>query len=793
MSEHTTLLPENSPELTRRDLITFEHLLQEQIAAFLPFSSYSLFFPRSLEGDGAFAGLRGGLAVHLPDEEKVFLPLAFHGRMLGVFSARGVDLEASDSLPGYLAAMSGACMEKLALYKASITDPLTHCANLTHFSRTIASEIRAIRDCILPGSSSCLKNGSPAQSAGFGILHIELASMKKWQQRFGFSFGDRALCHAAKVLQELAPEESVCAALSDHSLALFWPGGSSVACRELASALASRLASFNITDTILEQEVTISASVGFIQYPTDMTGNVLRQTVREQTGILLTHARHAAAHATPGAPFAFPQIVSEGGRVRASLPLNRIQTSLGAAVGALEGQRFLVWSSDHGGEPGTPSMYKGEIMLVEVRSDFSIADIMNLSDPAWSIAPGDRLTLAPEPEASPAPRSEDGQPHTDVLTGLLQYRDFLDAFTQQRDEHDKFALLVLRLPDPPEGIATDNTETQLRELSAVCSEVFGDKGLGGRFTVGSLIWFLPDFTSRRALSLAKKLHERLSHTDLPLPAIGISAFPYLTFSRADALENVQKALHYAQLLPDPHRAVLDSVGLNISADRLFAQGRLFDAIEEYKLALLSDRTNTTARNSLGICLARIGERSKAKRQFQTVIKRDSKDLFAQYNFGYVCQKMRQFPAAHDAYLACISIDPKHIFSHIRLGELAQREGKYKSARSWFKKASQIAGGEKLTRRYLARLALAQGKPDEAREHLHQALIHDPKDAVSLHLMARLYLDNGEDPQIAEALARQSAALAPQQPAFWKELARALTAQGKAEEAHVALGRARAIG
>jgi predicted Zn-dependent protease len=112
-----------------------------------------------------------------------------------------------------------------------------------------------------------------------------------------------------------------------------------------------------------------------------------------------------------------------------------------------------------------------------------------------------------------------------------------------------------------------------------------------------------------------------------------------------------------------------------------------------------------------------------------------------------------------------------------------------NARGYYQKAAGLPAGKGLSMRHLARVSLAQGRVDEGREFLHQALLHDPKDAFSLNLLARLYLDAGEDPAIAEVLARQSAALRPDQKQFWKDLARALEMQGKTEEARQALGRA----
>ena len=93
---------------------------------------------------------------------------------------------------------------------------------------------------------------------------------------------------------------------------------------------------------------------------------------------------------------------------------------------------------------------------------------------------------------------------------------------------------------------------------------------------------------------------------------------------------------------------------------------------------------------------------------------------------------------------------------------------------------------------MARLALRLQQPEalaEAREHLHQALRKNPRDAVSLSLMAKLYLDGGEDPELAEALARQSVALRPERKSGWLELARALETLGRSREAREALLRA----
>ncbi len=469
------------------------------------------------------------------------------------------------------------------------------------------------------------------------------------------------------------------------------------------------------------------------------------------------------------------------------MPLGRLTVDLGSAAGAREGQRFLVWPAE--AAPGAGHAAKGEIALLEVRRGSSLAEVMYQADPAWNILPGDRLTRVRE--ADPEHTAHSGE-RRDALTGLLLYRDFLETWAARRDDHPSFTLALMRLPGADHPGDT-RTETGLRDLAAACKETLGPDALGGRHSLGGLIWFLPGTDPKQARTRAAALLDRLDRSGADKPVIGLAPHPYLSFARADALENASKALEYAALLPEPHLGTLDTLALNIHADKLFAQGRLYDAIEEYKLALLADRTNTMARNSLGVTLARTGDLAGARRQFQTVLRKNPKDLFALYNYGHACQRAGKTKEAREAYRACLAVDKSHAFALIRLGELAQAARRFADAKRYFNRAAETEQGKGPTRRALARLALAQNDPETAREHLHQALIHDPMDALALHLMAKLYLDGGEDPEVAEALARQSAALMPHQPRFWKELARALTAQNKHTEAATTLARAETAG
>jgi tetratricopeptide (TPR) repeat protein/GGDEF domain-containing protein len=487
--------------------------------------------------------------------------------------------------------------------------------------------------------------------------------------------------------------------------------------------------------------------------------------------------------------------------------------------------------------PMTPS-YKGEIVLMEVYEHVSHAEIIHLGEPAWNMEPGDHLALLPE-EQGGFMRSREGSRRPDPATNLLRHGDFLARWAEERDSVGAFALVLLRLAPirrpaqeetlapgqgaaprgdpaavgtvfqeqagespgilPPEeapaarsgddGLAGSGLPAYpgsfMTEAASLCQEELGQKLLGGRYGLNSLIFFHPDPDLDALRGAYEKLARELE-ARLPLDAaIGIAPHPYLDFRKADALENCRKALEYAMLLPRPHVGVLDSLALNISADKRFSQADSFGAVKEYQRALLADENNGMAWNSLGICLAGLGRHAEAERHFTKALECDPGDVMALYNLGYVHQSQGRTEEARRRYRECLSREPDHLFSLLRLGQLAESLGDRAQARSFFEKASRLPGGESLTCRHFARLSMAEGKPEEAREHLHEALLHDPQDALSMALLARLYLDGGEDPEMAASLARQSVSLRPELKSGWLQLARALDASGREREAREA--------
>jgi len=784
------------PRLTRRDLIRYEHDLREALSRFIAFQGSSLYFPDAAKPQAPDMPGSDGAPLYLAKERRLLLPLVQDGVTLGVFVAKGVRLRAPAATLALLPAAAGLTLRALVLQKAQGLDPLTGLANAHAFSAALGRAIEAAQNCLMPQAPACMDPGLSVQSGRLGLVMLDLDRYTALLARLGQDAADGLLAAVAQAVRAACPEQVLAARLADDRFAILWPGASAKDCQGLAEGLRRKIAKLDPEG--LSEPVSLTASLGVALFPQDLSGPQTALPPRDMARVLAAKAQRALAAAKDTGRdrvVAFAKILEEGGRVLENLPLSRFTLNLGRDVDVREGNRFLVWSprfaggADYTAGDGRrlageyPAMHKGEAVIIEVQDDVAFAEVLHLADAAWSIEPGDRLTLlgddAPPPEAA-----AEGAPQKDPLTGLYGYRDFLAFLASERAAADSFCLAMARVVEHQGRLAAGprkQTDALIKKLASLAAQVLGEEVTGGRYSLNSLCWFLPGLPGPEAKArfeeLARAAADRL---DVRL-ACGVASWPCLSFNRAEVLDNARKALDHGLLLPGPGVALFDSVSLNISADRHFSQGDTYAAMEEYKLSLLADESNTLSRNSLAVCYARLGRLEQALPLFKQVFTQDPGDLSALYNYGTTCLRLGDPKTAEGAFKRCLKLDPGHVYSLVRLGQIAESQGKRAKARTFYGKAAALPGGAAVACRHLARLALADGRADDARELLHAALGHNPQDAQSLHLMARLYLDGGQDPEIAASLAGQAAALKPRK-AHWELYATALDAAGRPAEA-----------
>lgn len=790
--------------LRRQDIIDYEPLLKTALRGIIPFTSYSLMFPartpEEMEADPQHPFGRATL-----ENDRLALPLTHSDRLLAVFEARGVDPQETTRALPFLPHMASLCLEQIKIRKSVITDPLTGLFNRHCLHQALVREISGIVGSIMPGAGAMADDSLQGHSACFGLIILDLDRFRQINENYGHNFGDKVLTLAAERLRAACPKQTLVCRLDGDSFGVLWPQASRAKMSELAVNLGAELAKVTARFTPLREDVGVSASIGHVNYPQDLQGAQFQKAPEEQAWLVLEKAEKALNTAKAGGRsqiYSFRQILTQGGVVLEVMPMNRLVINLGRSMDAHEGQRFLIWSRKFNGSEtivGTqgdvifghyPPMYKAEVSLVEVQEEMSIAEVLVQSDPNWTVEKGDRLTLLDDHSGRMEQREAqpgDRVPQKDPLTGLYPYRDFLQAWQSARAQAKGFCMVLMRLESPhADRTPMDKMKEEqfFQTLAGRVEILFGPAAVGGRFSVNCIIYHVPDLGQEDCQRIVRELLEDERFAGLE-KSVGIAAYPFLDYTRSDTLENVRKALDHADFLHDEKIACFDSVSLNISADRLFAQGETFDAIAEYKKALTVDEGNLLARNSLGVCYARLNKYATARTIFQELTARHPDHVMPLYNYGCACLKDGDPAAARQAFEQVMTIEPKHFYALIRLGLMAEEEGDFERAWNLYEQVKTMSEGEGSYNpafRYLARLAFRRDDRDTAREYLHQAITANPQDAHSFHLLAKIYLERGDDPEIAESLARQSVHLKPDAQAFWEILITALQQQGKTEEA-----------
>ncbi|MDR2056317.1 MAG: tetratricopeptide repeat protein [Desulfovibrio sp.] len=772
---HDALAP--LPQLTPRDLLEMEEPLCRNMATLFSFTGHALYFP---------AGATLQAPRLLPRERRLLLPLTAEGRLLGVFMARGVRPREIRPLLSVLPDIAALCLANLALAKAARTDALTSFATedtlVAHIGRRAARVRGFLEDTAATG-------GASLPSLCFGLALVRLANGESIvRQTDDYAFENDFLRELARLCADALPPDALPARVGRYEFALLLPGAGRAVCENAVRAVLGRMQAACLPDPLSLRPIRPALCAGYAVYPQDMQGADMMKPMYDQARRLLARALLAADvardmiwdmdqdTAASRRILAFARILREGGVAREILGGGRVLVSLGRRAGAAEGMRFAV----HAREGGA---YKGEIVLLQIGPLDSVAEVLHVADAADPPARGDILSpLGAIPDIDPA-RGRDAAASVMNAQGICGYGAFLKRSVREMSKSARFVLAIVRFEKAGAGVFAEAAQ-RLRGLAlqkspengAACSFLCGEYGDTG------LIFFHSGASPEAALPFYESLCSALREHG---PAAGLAGYPFLHFNKAEIRDCALKALEYALLLPEPRAGACNSLALNISADRLYSQGDLFGAVEEYKLALLADKNNVMALNSLGVCMAALGRREDANRHFLDALKHGG-PLEGQtcYNLGAVSQILGRRRAAIHYYRRCLARAPDHLFAHIRLGQLYEAGGRTRLARTFYERAIALEDARQQAgpaRRLLAGLMARGRKHGEARELLQDALARNPDDAAAMLGLAKLYLNGNESPELAEMFARRSLGI-HDRPEARQTLARALRALNRHEEA-----------
>lgn len=813
------LFPKTRSALTRRDLLIYEDTLCSDLRHFISFDSHALYFPVADE-------LK--TYEYIPEEKKLLLPLRFHDLLLGIFLLKGVT--GDKNIFVRLQDIVQICLEKIHLCKRERLDeksgllrPLFFMEKLTrdvqginaYFQSTMQHDMQKQENefplASVTNLSSSLFSASSANGSLFqdeqefsaitrqstvGLMVLPILGMNKVREIMGYHAAEHYYSVLAEKIRDSIPNDAYCTLLDEDNFAVLFPGAS----RKMMDNLAHDCLAIEEDvqfDTykrpfFKEKNARLSFCAGYALFPQDWDGSSDSRAV-EEVPYLLVHKAKITAKRLQDAKekqtalagmqsLAYRQIILHGGSVTAVLPYAQIRVDLGRESGAGEGMCFSVGTSQE--------TRKGEIILRKVYKDYAEAEVLLLEDATITINAGDRLFYIAQRSFATM--------DIDRKTRCYAYSDFVNEVNDDmgKEQNPVFSLALLYLqqnemPEEAEMFGEEQESGMKKVLLALAGylqkqglkkNVYPDVPKFGSLSFNSILVYHKNIQAEALQALYTDALQYIQKKFNLRGAVGLCSYPYLSYSPAQMWESVRKALNYALLLPEPHVGILDSLAINISADRKFSLGDTFGAVEEYRMALLADSDNILAWNSLGVCLADLGRHAEAKNAFEIAYSKNNKDFSTCYNLGTTCLALEDKKTAKEFFLASLAIKPDHLYARIRLGEIAEKEKDVETAKEQYALALQIDPESSVPYRSFAKLFIQEGDFEKAREYLQKALHKNSEDAVSLQLLAGLYLDSHEDAYLAEMLARQSIALLPFRRAAWAELARALEIQGKSNEA-----------
>jgi tetratricopeptide (TPR) repeat protein len=246
-------------------------------------------------------------------------------------------------------------------------------------------------------------------------------------------------------------------------------------------------------------------------------------------------------------------------------------------------------------------------------------------------------------------------PHMRMGKALIDEALFrLDAFM-------KFGVILIRL----EAFGQEAEEwVKIRDITrltvtasavaAVCEKTFGMWGLVERDMFGC---FLPEKDETRCVLLIEEIRSHAGKTGENCLSAGISIYPFARFSRIETIRNGRKALEHTRFLGAGSTAIFNALCLNLSGDRLYRQGEVKEAAEEYKTALMLEPGNMNLHNNLGVCYGVLGAFSSALEEFKTASMLDENAVMPVFNMGMIYTRMGETEKADQVFLHAKNLVP----------------------------------------------------------------------------------------------------------------------------------------
>jgi len=380
---------------------------------------------------------------------------------------------------------------------------------------------------------------------------------------------------------------------------------------------------------------------------------------------------------------------------------------------------------------------------------------------------------------------------------MLSGSDFIDHANQQLEATAQFSAMVIRLDqvkannDPAERAeGHEGSVDTAGFLDGLCGK---ENGLWGTLNAGLFGSFFPEKNGSDSLELARDFQKRLKNKTGKTVTIGIASFPTLAYQKPETINNACKALDHASFFGANSLVAFDDVSLNISGDKLYEEGNILEAINEFKLALELDPNNVNVHNSLGVCFGLQGQYDSATAEFKKSIAIAPREYMALYNLGLVQLLMKQPDRALEYFLDADKINGNNFEVAFQTGKLYLETGNFEKSRPYLERAAELEPESGQVYRYLGDCCTAANKPEAAISAYKKAIKHNPHDAAALSALGSIFDDRGENSEITLMFLRESIALSPDNGLFHHRLGRHFSHQHRLNDALKEFVRAKSLG
>jgi Tfp pilus assembly protein PilF len=174
-----------------------------------------------------------------------------------------------------------------------------------------------------------------------------------------------------------------------------------------------------------------------------------------------------------------------------------------------------------------------------------------------------------------------------------------------------------------------------------------------------------------------------------------------------------------------------------------SQGRLDQAISQYRQALQVKPDYVEAHNNLGIALQLQGKLDEAISHFRRALQIDPGYAEAYYNMGITFRAQGRHDQAIGCYRQALRLKPNYLEAHNNLGNALQSLGRLDEAIKHFRQSLQIKPDSAEVHYNLGLALKSQGKLDDAIKHLRRALQVNPDLAEAHNNLALVLTMTGQ--------------------------------------------------